>query len=82
MAINWQAWAKKSWLLNSLSRPWLSFPKVAKPKAGLQSLFAPAPTATPSVTIYMVQRGDTLFSIARRFGSTVDAVKAAKWFGE
>jgi len=24
-----------------------------------------------------VQRGDTLYSIARRYGSTVDAVKAA-----
>ena len=53
------------------------FPQGAEAEAGLQSLFAPAPTATPETTIYVVQRGDTLFSIARRFNSTVDAVKAA-----
>ena len=52
-------------------------PEGGEAEAGLQSLSAPEPTATPSVTIYVVQRGDTLFSIARRFGSTVDAVKAA-----
>lgn len=46
-------------------------------EAGLQSLLPPTPTATPQVTIHIVQRGDTLFSIARRYGSTVDAVKAA-----
>ncbi len=46
-------------------------------EAGLQSLFTPQATATPSVTIHIVQRGDTLYSIARRYGSTVDAVKSA-----
>ncbi|MBK8902280.1 MAG: LysM peptidoglycan-binding domain-containing protein [Anaerolineaceae bacterium] len=44
---------------------------------GLQSLLPPTATATPQVTIHIVQRGDTLYSIARRYGSTVDAVKAA-----
>ena len=53
------------------------FPQGTEAEAGLQSLFAPTPTATPETTIYVVQRGDTLFSIARRFNSTVDAVKAA-----
>lgn len=53
------------------------FPQGSEAEAGLQSLFAPAPTATPSTTIYVVQHGDTLFSIARRYGSSVDAVKAA-----
>lgn len=53
------------------------FPDGGEAEAGLQSLFAPTATATPSVTIHVVQRGDTLFSIARRYGSTVDAVKAA-----
>jgi LysM repeat protein len=53
------------------------FPQGGEAEAGLQSLFAPVPTATPSVTIYVVQHGDTLFSIARRFGSTVAAVKTA-----
>ena len=53
------------------------FPQGTEAEAGLQSLFAPVPTATPELIIYVVQRGDTLFSIARRFSSTVDAVKAA-----
>lgn len=53
------------------------FPQGSEAEAGLQSLFAPTATPTPEATMYMVQRGDTLFSIARRFGSTVDAVKAA-----
>jgi LysM repeat protein len=46
-------------------------------EVALQSLFASAATATPDVTMYVVQSGDTLYSIARRFGATVDAVKAA-----
>ncbi|WP_420627519.1 LysM peptidoglycan-binding domain-containing protein [Candidatus Leptofilum sp.] len=53
------------------------FPQGTEAEAALQSLFSPAPTATPEATVYVVKRGDTLFSIARRFGSTVDAVKAA-----
>ena len=52
-------------------------PQGTEAEAGLQSLFAPTATPTPEATIYVVQRGDTLFSIARRFGTTVDAVKAA-----
>lgn len=53
------------------------FPQGTEAEAGLQSLFAPTATPTPEATIYVVQRGDTLYSIARRFGSTVAAVKAA-----
>lgn len=53
------------------------FPQGPEAEAGLQLLLAPEPTPTPETTIYVVQRGDTLFSIARRFGSTVEAVKAA-----
>ncbi len=53
------------------------FPDGGEAELGLQSLLAPEATATPSVTIHTVQRGDTLFSIARRYGCTVDAVKAA-----
>jgi LysM repeat protein len=39
----------------------------------------PGETATPPAepTTYVVQQGDTLYSIARRFGTTVDAIKAA-----
>ena len=36
----------------------------------------PGPTAHPAAT-YEVQAGDTVFSIARRFGTTVDAIVAA-----
>ena len=42
--------------------------------AGLQSLAPPASTAQP--TRYQVQQGDTLFSIARRHGISVDALRA------
>jgi LysM repeat protein len=38
---------------------------------------ASAPTAHPNFTVYIVRRGDTLFSIARRFGTSVAAIKAA-----
>ncbi|MCP5099242.1 MAG: LysM peptidoglycan-binding domain-containing protein [Chloroflexi bacterium] len=34
-------------------------------------------TSTPTVTTYIVVGGDTLFSISQRFGTTVDALRAA-----
>ena len=34
----------------------------------------PAPTPSPSYRTYIVQPGDTLSSIARRFNTTVDAI--------
>lgn len=40
----------------------------------------PTPTAarpTPQYTIYMVRPGDTLFSVARRYGTTIEAIMAA-----
>lgn len=37
----------------------------------------PPPPPTPSAGTYVVQRGDTLSSIARRFGTTVNALLAA-----
>lgn len=36
-----------------------------------------APPTPPPMTIYVVQRGDTLYSIARRYGTTVAAIQAA-----
>jgi LysM repeat protein len=41
---------------------------------------APVPTTQPSggtTVTYTVQRGDTLYSIARRYGTTVEAIAAA-----
>jgi LysM repeat protein len=35
------------------------------------------PTITPTITTYVVQEGDTLTSIAQRFGTTIDAIIAA-----
>lgn len=35
------------------------------------------PPTPPPMTTYVVQRGDTLFSIARRYGTTVSAIQAA-----
>ena len=37
----------------------------------------PTPTSSPQETIYVVRRGDTLYSIARRYGTTVQAIMAA-----
>ncbi|MBL7063415.1 MAG: type 4a pilus biogenesis protein PilO, partial [Anaerolineae bacterium] len=55
--------------------------------AGLQELagggeVSPTPISTPTppqsqYTIYVVQRGDNLFRIALRFGTTAEAIKAA-----
>ena len=38
---------------------------------------SPSPTGAPQVTAYTVQAGDTLYSIAAKFGSTVEAIAAA-----
>jgi len=49
--------------------------------AGLQELaggtISPTPAPEPQYTIYVVRRGDTLYSIARRYGVTVEAIMAA-----
>jgi LysM repeat protein len=37
----------------------------------------PTPTSPPQETIYVVRQGDTLYSIARRYGTTVQAIMAA-----
>lgn len=50
-------------------------PNGTEAAAALQSLTAETTLRVP--TIYVVQRGDTLFSIARRYNVTVDALQAA-----
>ena len=53
----------------------------AAPPTPTATCVAPTPTPTPTATpvpgkecVYIVQWGDTLYAVARRFGSTVDAI--------
>lgn len=50
-------------------------PQGVEAQAGLQSLLPATPT--PQIVVYEVLGGDTLFSIARRFGVSLDALRAA-----
>ena len=69
--------------------PWptrLPAPVITATSAGYPSLTGPAtlgtatatltPPATRTYTAYIVQRGDTLFIIATRYGTTVDKLAA------
>jgi membrane-bound lytic murein transglycosylase D len=52
-----------------------------RPASGLPAASAratavsPSPDPAPAPAVYRVRAGDTLFSIARRFGTTVGAIK-------
>ncbi|MHB8073777.1 LysM peptidoglycan-binding domain-containing protein [Desulfosporosinus fructosivorans] len=37
----------------------------------------PMPTPTPSTKVYVVKKGDTVYKIAKRFGTTMEAIIAA-----
>jgi LysM repeat protein len=52
----------------------LAAPAVATPSEGTSNN---APSATASGTEYTIQSGDSLWSLARRFGTTVDAIAEA-----
>jgi LysM repeat protein len=47
------------------------------PRPGAVTPVPPTPVPHPKPTIYIVRRGDTLYSLARHFGTTVKAI--AQW---
>jgi LysM repeat protein len=59
--------------------PPTEIPPTEIPPTEVPPTVEPAPTTPPSsgATTYTVQRGDTLYSIARRYGTTVEAIAAA-----
>ena len=59
--------------------PPTAIPPTAVPPTAVPPTSAPAPTTAPATgeTTHTVQRGDTLYSIARRYGTTVEAIAAA-----
>ncbi|MCS7003602.1 MAG: LysM peptidoglycan-binding domain-containing protein, partial [Dehalococcoidia bacterium] len=52
-------------------------PPTAVPPTGVPPTQAPPPTQQPGGTIHIVQRGESLNTIARRYGVTVSAIVAA-----
>jgi len=48
-----------------------------KPKPEAPAKPKPKPKAQPSSITYTVQKGDTLYSLANRYGTTVSAIKSA-----
>ena len=61
------------WLAASVS----AVAQDSTPGTSSQPATAPTPEPTPSMAVYVVVPGDTLYSIAERFGSTVEAIVAA-----
>lgn len=59
--------------------PATEIPPTEVPPTEIPPTAEPVPTTPPSggTTTYTVQRGDTLYSIARRYGTTVEAIAAA-----
>lgn len=59
--------------------PPTAIPPTAIPPTAVPPTSAPPPTTAPSggTVTYIVQRGDTLYSIARRYGTTVEAIASA-----
>jgi LysM repeat protein len=55
-----------------------AIPPTAVPPTAVPATAAPAPTTPPTGEVtYVVRRGDTLYSIARRYGTTVEAIATA-----
>jgi LysM repeat protein len=54
-------------------------PTTAPPTEEVYPTAVPAATTAPTTSevMYVVQRGDTLYSIARRYGTTVEAIASA-----
>lgn len=49
----------------------------SKPKPKSEAPAKPKPKSQPSAITYTVQKGDTLYSLANRYGTTVSAIKSA-----
>jgi LysM repeat protein len=64
-------------LLALIALALLSAAALARPAPALAVTGTPTPTLTPGAGNYVVQYGDTLSSIAKRFGVTVAALKSA-----
>jgi tetratricopeptide (TPR) repeat protein len=54
-----------------------TLPSTPTPTATPSPTPSPTPTSQPQPIIYVVRQGDTLYSIARRYGTTVQAIMAA-----
>lgn len=62
--------------LNNISNPNLIYPGQVLYLPGCTATPAPTPTPPPATTTYVVVRGDTLYSISVRFGTTVAKLSA------
>ncbi|MDR1466963.1 MAG: LysM peptidoglycan-binding domain-containing protein [Oscillospiraceae bacterium] len=63
--------------LNNLTSDALSLGQELKiPNASSGGGGGTTPTPTPDYTIYVVKSGDTLWNLAQRYGTTVDAIRA------
>jgi LysM repeat protein len=72
---------EESPMVEPTTPPPTDIPPTDIPPTAVPPTAAPVPTTSPSsgatTTTYTVRRGDTLYSIARRYGTTVEAIAAA-----
>jgi LysM repeat protein len=77
IASNFDVTVQNVMLANGISNPdHIEVGQVLTIPRGDVAVTAPTPTPAPQTT-YTVQHGDTLYSIAKRYGSTIEAIMAA-----